>query len=51
MSVFLFLSELIDGHWHVTGSEYRDPKAAEDARRAWLEGAPATRVCYVKPAR
>jgi hypothetical protein len=47
--VFLFLTELIDGRWHLTGRTYRDPKAADDHGRAWCERAPAIRVYYVKP--
>lgn len=47
--VFLFLTELIDGRWHLTGRTYHDPKAADDHGRAWCERAPATRVYYVKP--
>ena len=47
--VFLFVSELIDGRWQVTGREYRDPNEAHDEGRAWCERAPKTRVYYVKP--
>jgi len=50
MDVFLFRAELIDGRWQLTGQTYREPKAADDAGRAWREQAPTTRVYYVKRA-